>query len=66
MKKKYVTPETETFATPVVNLLQSPSKVQTETATGEGTEGPGMGGDNEGFGARQHNNWMWDTMEDEF
>ena len=66
MKKKYVTPETETFATPVVNLLQSPSKVQTEDVTGEEKEGPGMDDDNKPFGARQHNNWMWDTMEDEF
>jgi len=74
MRKIYIAPETELIVTNGESLLNINSTVntggQSENPT-EGTDpiggGSGTGGDNgEDFGARQHNNWMWDTMEDEF
>jgi len=69
MRKIYIAPETEQLSViKEVPLCAGTTKV---TGTNEnedsGTTGPGMGGDGTGGDfARQHNNWMWDTMEDEF
>ena len=76
MKKTYIAPETEITKTLVESLLVVPSQQQTEGQGKDNGEG-GEGGptivnpteptnpDTPPF-ARQHNNWMWDTMEDDF
>ena len=67
MRKIYIAPETEL----IVFLKEQPlcagtTKIEGNNETGqEGTTGPEMGPEG-GADARQHNNWMWDTMEDEY
>jgi hypothetical protein len=73
MRKIYIAPETELIVTNIEGLLNINSTI-TNDGTGEnnpggsGNDNPGDGGSGDGtdIGARQHNNWMWDTMEDEF
>lgn len=76
MKKTYIAPETEITKTLVESLLQTLSQTEVEGPggdNGQGGGGPGVDNpttpptnpDTPPF-ARQHNNWMWDTMEDEF
>lgn len=73
MKKIYIAPETEITKTLVESLLVVPSQWEVE---GQGDDnGPGGGSptivtpteptepDTPPF-ARQHNNWMWDTLEE--
>jgi hypothetical protein len=67
MKKTYIAPETELIVTHSENLLQNISnQTGQDVVTKEPVVTPGEGGNNDDAGARQHNNWMWDTMEDEF
>ena len=69
MRKIYIAPETEL----IVFLKEQPLCAGTTEVTGkdetgnEGKTGPEMGGDGTGGDfARQHNNWMWDNLEDEY
>lgn len=71
MRKIYIAPETELIVTNIEGLLNINTTVNTggtsENPTEEGTDPIGGGkGDGTDMGARQHNNWMWDTMEDGF
>jgi hypothetical protein len=75
MRKIYIAPETEITKTLVESLLVTPSQTEVEGPGGDNGQGGGGPGvdtpttptdpDTPPF-ARQHNNWMWDTMEDEF
>lgn len=81
MRKIYIIPETEQLSviketplcagSPTINA-SGDSENYPSSGGGGGSptyDGPGAGGQNDGpggFGARQHNNWMWDTMEDGF
>ena len=73
MTKTYIIPETEIVQTKTEYLLTVPSKFSYE---GEGEDnGSGSGGSTPGYEptpgngeapfARQHNNWMWDNLEEE-
>ena len=66
MKKTYIAPETELIVTHSESLLQELSGTKGTDVTGGGTDVPPIGDNDEEAGARQHNNWMWDTMEDDF
>lgn len=73
MRKIYIQPETEIVTSYLDHILRENSNIGgggTSENNGSGNPeggGSGTGGDNgEDFGARQHNNWMWDTMEDDF
>ena len=75
MKKTYIAPETEITKTLFDSLLVNASQTEVEGPggdNGQGGGGPGVDNpttptdpDTPPF-ARQHNNWMWDTMEDDF
>ena len=73
MKKNYIAPEAEIIITELSLLQDTLSKTKGQGA-GDGHDGDygGTGGESGGTGggglndARQHNNWMWDTMEDEY
>ena len=68
MRKIYSAPETEL----IVFLKEQPLCAGTANVTGnnetgnQGNEGGPEMGQEGGADARQHNNWMWDTMEDGF
>ena len=77
MKKTYIAPETEIIKTLFDSLLVNASQIQTEGQGGDNGGGGGGGptivtptdpqpDPNTPPFARQHNNWMWDTMEDDF
>ena len=65
MKKTYIAPETELIVTHSESLLQELSGTKGTDVTGGGTDVPPIGDNDEDAGARQHNNWMWDNLEEE-
>ena len=67
MRKIYIAPETEQLhVIKEVPLCAGTTIVTGNDETGnQGNTGPEMGEGGEAD-ARQHNNWMWDTMEDEY
>jgi len=65
MRKIYIAPETEQLRV----IKEAPlcaGTVKGDTYEGGSTPTPSDGDPNEPPEARQHNNWMWDTMEDEY
>ena len=77
MRKIYIQPETDIVTSYLDHILRENSNIggggtseNNPSGSGNGTPeggGSGTGGDNgEDFGARQHNNWMWDNLEDEY
>ncbi|MBQ6680891.1 MAG: hypothetical protein IJM78_01495 [Prevotella sp.] len=69
MRKIYIAPETEQLhvikEVPLCAGTFNGSGTSENIQTG-GTTNEGLGDGTQNPDARQHNNWMWDTMEDEY